>query len=370
MRTSNPPAVPTPGHGAPVEPLVLTRDRSLTAELQRLAAAAGTSLHVVADPLEARARWSGAPVVLLGADLLDVLATSSMPRRPAVHVVAQHPLHDTGFRAALAVGAESVVELPAAESWVVGTLADTADGAAGRATVVGVVGGCGGVGATTFAAALALTAAAAGFAVTLVDADPLGAGLESVAGVVDEGTGWGSLMESTGRLGSRALRAALPHAGDVAVLGWGAGTRAVLDPPVAVQVLSAAQRGSEVVVVDLPRYADPASVELRLHCDSLVVLTGLTLPAVTAAARVVTTAVPAVPRSCLVARGRVAGLDPEAVSATLGVPLAAVMGDQRGLAESVDLGLGPLRSRRGPLARAARATLSRLDVGGRGTAAA
>jgi hypothetical protein len=35
------------------------------------------------------------------------------------------------------------------------------------------------------------------------------------------------------------------------------------------------------------------------------------------------------------------------------------MGDQRGLAESIDLGLGPVRSRRGPLGRAASAVLAR-----------
>ena len=50
----------------------------------------------------------------------------------------------------------------------------------------------------------------------------------------------------------------------------------------------------------------------------------------------------------LVVRGR--GLDPEGVAEVTGLPLLAEMADQRRLAESVDLGLGPVRSRRGPLA--------------------
>jgi hypothetical protein len=38
------------------------------------------------------------------------------------------------------------------------------------------------------------------------------------------------------------------------------------------------------------------------------------------------------------------------------------MGDQRGLGESIDLGLGPVRSRRGPLGRAADEVLARVRV--------
>jgi hypothetical protein len=46
----------------------------------------------------------------------------------------------------------------------------------------------------------------------------------------------------------------------------------------------------------------------------------------------------------------------------VGLPVLAAMADQRGLAESIDLGLGPLRSRRGPLARAASDVLDRCRV--------
>jgi hypothetical protein len=45
------------------------------------------------------------------------------------------------------------------------------------------------------------------------------------------------------------------------------------------------------------------------------------------------------------------------VGDVVGAPVLATMGDQRGLAEALDLGLGPVRSRRGPLVTACRALL-------------
>lgn len=343
-------------------PIALTGDPTLAEELHRLAAAAGVELAVLDEPAEARSLWTLAPLVLVGADLLTDLADAVMPRRDGVHVVARQPVPDAGFRAALVVGAESVVELPTAQQWMVEAFADCADGSLRRAPVVGVVGGCGGVGASTFASALALAAADVVPAVTLVDADPLGSGLEALVGVDEGGAAWSSLMESTGRLGSRALRAALPGRGGVAVLGWGAGGRPELDPTVAAEALGAARRGSDLVVVDLPRYLDEPASQLLVRCDHLVIVTGLTLAAVTATARVMAATAPAVAHAHLLARGSVSGLDPAEVAVTLGLPLAAVMGDQRGLREAVELGQGPLRSRRGPLARAARTVLALLSV--------
>jgi hypothetical protein len=43
-----------------------------------------------------------------------------------------------------------------------------------------------------------------------------------------------------------------------------------------------------------------------------------------------------------------------------GVPVLGTMPDQRGLAEAIDLGHGPVRSRRGPLGRTGRAVLDLL----------
>jgi secretion/DNA translocation related CpaE-like protein len=363
-------------------PLLVTDDASLEAELRRLAAAAGTALDVVAEAFDARTRWSSAPVVLLGPDCLPALTEIAPGRRGDVHVVTHGPVPDHLFRAALAVGAESVVELPAAEVWLVETLADSVDGSSAHAAVVAVTGGCGGAGATTFAAALAVAAAAQPRSdapgsgpppVTLVDADPLGPGIERVVGLDDlDGARWGQLHESAGRLSSRALRVSLPQRDGLAVLGWGPGGRTSLEPEVVREVVSAARRGSALVVVDLPRHHAPAVEELIHRCDHLVVVTQTSLLAVASAAQVVGGLLPLVPQAHLVTRGPAAGLDPDEVAAAFRIPLAAAMGDQRRLAESLELGLGPLHSRRGPLARAARETLARVrtpDLPGTGVAA-
>ncbi len=347
---------PTP----PPRSLLVTADAALAAELQRLAAAAGVPLDVVAAE-QARAAWAAAPVVLVGADAAVEVAAARPSRRPAVHLVAGESRPDSLFRQALEVGAESVVELPAAETWLVEVLTDTADGAAAGGVVVGVVGGCGGAGATTFAAALAAANARADHPVTLVDTDRLGGGVERVVGLEEaDGSGWSPLLETVGRLGSRSLRAALPRRGHLAVLGWGSHRREPLVPEVVREVVSAARRGSSLVVVDLPRYLDPATAEALARCDHLVLVVPLDVAAVAAAAGVVADVVPLGPEVHLVARGPATGLDPEQVASVLGVGVAAVMTDQRRLRESVELGLGPLVSRRGPLAKAARAVLARV----------
>ena len=54
------------------------------------------------------------------------------------------------------------------------------------------------------------------------------------------------------------------------------------------------------------------------------------------------------------------GVPVREVEQATGLPGAWTMGEQRGLAEAIDLGLGPVRSRRGPLARAATEALAEL----------
>ena len=61
----------------------------------------------------------------------------------------------------------------------------------------------------------------------------------------------------------------------------------------------------------------------------------------------------------LVVRG--SGADPRDVARVVGAPVIAEMPDQRGLAESIDLGLGPVRSRRGPLGRTGLRVLDTLQ---------
>jgi hypothetical protein len=53
-------------------------------------------------------------------------------------------------------------------------------------------------------------------------------------------------------------------------------------------------------------------------------------------------------------------MDDETLGRAVGAPVLHRMGDQRGLAEAIDVGLGPVRSRRGSLGRAASSVLAAL----------
>ena len=215
-----------------------------------------------------------------------------------------------------------------------------------------MIGGSGGAGASVFAAALASAATAAG-SVLLVDADPLGAGVDQILGMEGGGVRWDALMHATGRLSARSLRETLPQHDGVAVLTWPAQRTGALEAFAVREVLSAGARGFDYVLLDLPRHPDPVTDEAITRCDRLILVSTLTLPAVSAAGRLAMRLPEAVPRH-LVTRGRHSGITPEEVSRLLSTPLLAAMSDQRGLDESINLGAGPVRGRRGPLARAAR----------------
>jgi secretion/DNA translocation related CpaE-like protein len=340
-----------------VAPLVVTDDDLLLGELVRLAAAAGVSPDVARACAPALRSWTTAPLVLVGADRAADLARSRPPRRARVHVVGRGALPDELFRDALAIGAESVAALPASESWLVETLTDVGDGAGPAGVTVGVVGGAGGVGATVFAAALAQVCAARG-STLVVDADPLGAGIDRVLGLEDaDGVRWDALMQATGRLSARSLREALPRRDRLSVLTWPVDRTPSLQAFSMREALSAGQRGFATVVVDVPRHPDPVVDEVLARCDHVLLVSTLTVPAVAAASRVVRR-LPA--GTGLVLRGGATGVSPRDVARLLDRPVVATMGDQRGLDEAINLGVGPLRSGRGALARAARQAAAEL----------
>jgi secretion/DNA translocation related CpaE-like protein len=260
------------------------------------------------------------------------------------------------FQVALSLGAESVAELPRSEGWLVERLTDVLDSAPARGLTIGVVGGSGGSGATTFACALAQVAGRSGPAV-VVDADPLGPGVDRVLGLdLADGLRWDGLGHTTGRLSARALRESLPRRDGVAALTWFAGpaTRR-LQPFAAREALSAARRGHDTVVVDLPRASDPLVDEIATRCDQVLITVSTTVAGVAAALRTRGRFADH-PSLGLVVRG--SGMDDDSLARVVGAPVVVRMADQRGLAESIDLGLGPVRTRRGPLGRAAAAVLA------------
>ena len=349
----------------PARPLLVTADELLLDRLLRLSAAAGVTPQVATDAAAARRYWSTASMVVLGVDQLTAAASAALPRRPLLVVVTDHKPDDQLWQHAVAVGAEQVLILPDASQHLAALLGDGGAGGGTRGVAVAVVGGCGGAGASTFAAALAVTAADSGRSALLIDADPLGGGIDMVIGREDAvGLRWPDLAETSGRLSAPALRQALPQVQDrLSVLSWGRGVLTGIPAAAMRAVLLAGLRGHDVVVVDLPRHLDAAAQEAALHVDHLLVLLPAHVRAVAAAQRVLVSLPEASAHLGVVVRGPgPTGLDGPLVAGSLGAPLLGEMRPERGLTESLDLGLGPFPRRRGPLRTTCLDLLDRLNA--------
>lgn len=347
-------------------PLIVTRHQALLDELLRLAAAAGVVPEVAADPPSALRAWPAAASVLVGVDQLEEVVRFRPPQRLGLHVVALGAVPDAVFRLAVDLGAQDVSELPKAEGWVLELFADAVDGSGADSLTIGVIGGAGGSGATTLACALGLSAGLRGPA-CLIDADPLGGGVDRVLGFDRvEGIGWDALLQTTGRISALALRDSLPRQHGLGVLTWPRGEAAQLQPFAVREAMAAAARGHECVVVDLPRGGGSLTGELVARCDHVVMTVRATVPALGAAARM-RARLDVPDRLWLVVRGH--AIDPPEVARAVGAPVLAAMGDQRGLDEMVDLGAGPVRSRRHVLGRTAERVLDRLSAPAQGRAA-
>ena len=334
-------------------PLLISRDEPLLDELLRLAAAAGVTPQIAREPGAGLRSWLAAPMVLVGLDLAPELVRRAPPRRAEVVLVAWAGSPGEVYRHALELGAQDVVELPRDEPRLVVALGDLADPARARGLTLGVIGGCGGAGATTFACALGQVAARSGPALVM-DTDPHGPGLDRVVGVETRpGIRWDDLQQTAGRLGAGALRDAVPVRGGLGVLTWLPGHAGEVPETVLREALSAAQRGHETVVLDLPRAGGVLTDDLVPRLDQLVVVTTATVLGVASTVRLCTRHPRALQR--LVVRGR--GVRAAEIAEVTGVPVVAAMSAQPRLDEWVDLGLGPVRSARGPLHRAATTVL-------------
>ncbi len=339
----------------PPRPMVLSRDPSLLDDLARLAAGAGVQPDVCGDPVSSLASWASAPLVLVGDDLLAALAEVAPPRRSGVVVVCHAPDSAT-FRLALEVGASSVMELPRADAQVAALFAD-AEEAPEQGLVLGVIGGAGGAGASTLAAALGQVAGSTGPALVL-DTDPLGSGLDRLLGLEEvSGVCWDDLAESAGRLGSRALRDAVPRRDGVGVLTWTQRSPAMPSLSTVRDVLAAARRGHRVVVIDLARRAGAVSAELMSRCDMVLVVTPSSISGVVSTIRLLA---PVDDTSHLRLAPRPGAVSSRELSTAIGVPIGFQVPHQRGLDEAVELGLGPVRGRRSPLRRAVSAFLAEV----------
>jgi secretion/DNA translocation related CpaE-like protein len=349
-----------PAQGA-ARSLVLTADEALLDELLRLAAAAGVEVDVAPDPVAARPRWQAAPLVVVGDDQAES-AAGQLGRRPQVILVGVDRADVSIWRRGVALGAEQVVYLPDVEHWLVERFADAAEETGRDALVVGVMGGRGGAGASVLAVALAVTSARRGLGTTLIDLDPLGGGIDLLLGAEDcPGLRWPDFADTRGRLASAALRDALPERHGLTVLSWGRGHVVTIPPPAVRAVVSAARRGGDAVVLDMPRRLDAATEEALELCTCTLLVVPAEVRAVAAAARVALglTAVTADVR-VVVRRPSPSGLGAVEVSDALGLPVVAEMESEPHLDDRLDRGEPPAQTGRGTIAAACNKVLDDL----------
>lgn len=339
------------------EVLLVTAFDFLHAEVERIVAAAGGSLHVVADIAEAAPYWDSAAAVLVGSDVRDL-----PPRRRAPSVlVGLSGEGDALWHLGAALGAQRVAVLPDAAAWLAEYLSRSRAPEAGG-MVLGVTGGCGGAGATTAAIWLAQAAAGLGARVLLVDADPWGGGLElALAAEESPGLRWPDLSDASGSIDPEQLADALPMAGGFSFLSW-PGTR---ERPPAVDsasvggVLDAARRGYELVIVDIGRNGEPLRT-FAWDCDRLLVVVPAQLKAAVAAARLLQELPPV--ESALLVRGKAgAALDGALIAESVGLPLHGRMPEVRGTAAAAELGRLLEHGKRKSVRRFAASVLDILD---------
>lgn len=320
---------------------------------------------VTAAPASARADvarlWRSAAAVLV-AGSADALVLG-LPRRSAVAVLDDAAGGELdAWRLAVRLGAETVFAADRDPRRLVDWLALAGEPPGPPGLVVGVAGGCGGAGASTFAAALALQQAEAGARATLIDADPSGGGVDVLLGIEKTaGTRWPELRESRGVVAADVLAGTLPRVDGLAVLSWAASPAPPLPVEAMEAVLGAAIRGSDLVVVDLPRGADDAAEHAAARCDRLVLVVPASVRAVAAAATAVARWSGAGADVGVVVRHPgPADLTPAAVAGTLGVELLGVVPVDARLAHLGDRGRFVRAVRRSPVGTAAASIGSRL----------
>jgi secretion/DNA translocation related CpaE-like protein len=414
-RAGGPAAPMTPSGRLRPHPLFVTTDPDLLDDLLRIAAYAGVTPDVAPDPAGARPWFPLAGRVFIGADMADPCARAGLPRRAGIVLVTRSsgvvgdrsPLRmpdgagarafvarrefvgmqdrgSAGMRdgggaglrdgageppgflptrsddgaptesewdAARRLGADHVAVLPAAEPWLAEQFAAIAtETACGR--VVAVIGGRGGAGASVLAGGLAVTAARRGLRTLLVDADPLGGGVDLVLGWESlDGLRWPALSQASGRVPAPALVEALPGQSELVILSWDRGEPTTVPPEAMVAALDAGRRGRDLTVVDVPRQLDESSVLALRSADQAYLVVPAEVRACAAAARVAAIARPHCQAlSVVVRQPGSGGLSVKDVVAALRLPYAGAVRSDPKVRAALERGEPPAAGGRGSLA--------------------
>ncbi|MDA2889778.1 CpaE-like family protein [Mycolicibacterium sp. BiH015] len=344
--------------------LALVDDEVLNAEIDRVVAAAGLRIVRTSDPSSRRV-WMGAAAVLVDSAAARRCAARGLPRRSRVLLISAGPPAAADWEAAVTVGAQQIVTLPAEDRELMTVLADATEtgGESGvRGPVVAVVSGRGGGGASVLATAIAQAASGS----LLVDGDPWGGGLDLVLGSETQpGLRWPDLSLAGGRVSYPALRDALPKRHGVTVLSGsrvlsGDGFSNDIDGAPLGAVIDAGSRGGVTVVCDVARRPSAASEIALASADLVVLVTPADVRSCAAAAATAQWVTAANPNAGVVVRGPApGGLRPVDVARIIGLPVLAAMRPQPGIEAALERGGLRLRPR-SPLGRAAREVLGVL----------
>ena len=265
------------------------------------------------------------------------------------------------------LGAEMAAFLPGDEAWLVSRMLTAVMGPVPvGARVVGVMGGRGGAGATVLAAALARTAARSRLDVVLIDADPLGGGVDLTLGAEDApGLRWPDLAPARGVLDTDALATDLPVIDGVRVVTWDRSQSDAVPPEAMRAVMDAAIRMADLVVIDLPRAVDQSATLALQACGTVLLVVSADVQASVAAQRSAAVLRRWSDDVRLVVRGPApGGLAPAAVARALDLPLAGWLDREPRLASALERGEPPALRRRGPMAAFCRQMVADLVTRG------
>jgi secretion/DNA translocation related CpaE-like protein len=352
-------------------PVVLfTTDLGLTHRVEDLGDDVGVDVLTFAAPTLDLA--PSPPLVLVGhdvvGDLLHLLRDHPSPTPTespdgGMVVVGGRAAGASVWERAAHLGAETVVFIPGDETWLVSRMLTATMGPIPvGAHVIGVMGGRGGAGASVLAAALARTAARNRLRVVLIDADPLGGGIDLTLGAEDaSGFRWPDLEPARGVLDTDELAGYLPVIDGVRVITWDR-TRAAPVPPDAMRaVVDATVRMSDLVVIDLPRSLDQAATLALQACRTVLLVVSADIQATVAARRSAAVLRRWADDVRLVVRGPAPGrLDASAVAKALDLPLAGWVDREPRLAAGLERGEPPALRRRGPMAAFCRDVLAEI----------
>ena len=346
--------------------LLVTADDALIATIPRLCALAGLPCEVERDSSAARAGWREAATVLVGSDVAPALAVAGVPRRDHVLVLTTGSADVGCWQAALSIGASTLLRMPDQEPVLVDELRAGLISAGPGARVIAVIGGCGGAGASTFAAALAVTASLSGKAL-LVDGDPLGGGLDVLIGAESlPGLRWTELAATRGQLDPDAFAAAICDVQGVGLLSWGRSRPAGgLELEVVEAVVAAASQAFATVVIDVARFPSHTTHCLLESSDASVVVVPADVRAVAATASLVASLGRRLGTPHLVVRdpgnGRLAAKD---VAASLGLPLTSTLRSEPAVQLAAQRGELPIRRGRCAITQVCEEVLSAITAGG------